>query len=163
MVWQLENMGLGNMALIKKRCGEHRRPSPAVPVPGHDSSEITAAQANLQSAAARVVQAERSLRRASPLSIELRGSGTDQAFEDVLEQIYRPQEVVYALKLLKVPLTSISARWPTTTSLSSSCSTPWAIPAGNRLSSARPDQLPVDTTRPDYLPAVGTGPPGVNR
>ena len=65
------------------------------------AEEVNEAHANLQSAAARVVQADRSLRTGI---IALNGSteGLEQTsrFGDVLEPVTRPQEAVYALQLL---------------------------------------------------------------
>ena len=85
-------------------------------------------------------------------------------FGDVLVLISRPQEAVYALQLLKVPSTSTSRRWPSTTGRSSSCSTRWATrPRRLRKSSRLARCQPVDTARPTYLPPVGNGPPPATR
>ncbi|HQU47065.1 MAG TPA: TolC family protein, partial [Pirellulales bacterium] len=63
VVWQLDSFGFGNMALVKRRRGEQSQ-AIAKLAQAQDTvaAEINQAQAQVQSAAARVVQAERSLR-----------------------------------------------------------------------------------------------------
>ena len=67
VLWELEALGIGNLARIKEQRGEQ---SKAIidffKIQDMVAADITQAQADLQSAAARVEQADRSLRRASP-------------------------------------------------------------------------------------------------
>ena len=66
------------------------------------AADVTRAQADLQSAAVRVVQAENEL-KAALINYNGNAEGLQQTqrFGDVLVQIFRPQEVVAALALLK--------------------------------------------------------------
>src|SRR6185437_14211383 len=59
LIWQLDSFGFGNLALIKKRRGEQSRATAHLfQIQDTVAAEITQAQADLQSAATRVVQAE---------------------------------------------------------------------------------------------------------
>jgi hypothetical protein len=162
LVWELAGFGLGNMALIKKRRAEQ---SQAIAMLFHiqDSvaSEITQTQANLQSAAARVFQAERALHTGLiTYQKNYEGLGQTRRFGNVLEQVYRPQEVVYALKLLKLAFdeyfTSVAEYNQAQFELFHALGYP-----AREIEYFRPPDgiLPVDTARPNYLPPVGTGPP----
>ncbi len=104
IVWQMQNLGFGNAALIKKRRGEQSQATAELfRLQDAVASDITQAQAKLQSAAARVVQAERSLQTSLvTFQKNLEGLGQTRRFGNLLELVYRPQEVVYALKLLKL-------------------------------------------------------------
>ena len=103
-VWQLLNCGLGNLAMIKAQRGME---SLAI-VDLFDAQDMVAEQVNqaharLQSAAARVVQADRSLRTGIiTYNGTVEGLQQTSRFGDVLVLISRPQEAVYALQLLKV-------------------------------------------------------------
>ena len=103
LVWQLENLGFGNLARIKAQRGQEsraiidlRRTQDMV------AEEVNQAHARLQSAAARVVQAERALRTGIiTLNGTIEGLEQTSRFGDVLVLISRPQEAVYALQLLQ--------------------------------------------------------------
>ncbi|MGA9926190.1 MAG: TolC family protein, partial [Isosphaeraceae bacterium] len=103
LVWQLDAFGIGNLARIKQQRGDEsrtiielRRTQDMV------AAEVTEAQARLQSATARVSQADRAL-RASFIAFSGNYEGLQQTtrFGDVLVEVFRPQEVVYALQRLK--------------------------------------------------------------
>ena len=66
-------------------------------------ADVTRAHANVQSAALRVVQADRALRTAI-ITFNGNYEGLQQTtrFGDVLVLVYRPQEAVYALELLNL-------------------------------------------------------------
>jgi outer membrane protein TolC len=104
LMWHLEGFGIGNLARIKQQRGDESR---AIVDLYHTqdmvAGEVTRAQARLQSATARVSQANRALRTAI---ITFNGSyeGLRQTtrFGDVLLLVNRPQEAVYALELLKL-------------------------------------------------------------
>src|SRR6185312_10155373 len=65
LVWQLEGFGLGNLARIKKqRSDQSKAIVELFRVQDKVAAEVTEAQARLQSAAARVGQADRALRTA---------------------------------------------------------------------------------------------------
>lgn len=166
VVWQLQNLGLGNMALVKRRRGEQSRATAALfQMQDMVASEVTQSQANVQSAAARVVQAERSL-RAGLITFQknLEGLSQTKRFGNVLETIYRPQEVVYALKLLKFSFNEYYATVADYNIAQFQLFHAMGYPAREITYFRPPDGLvPVDTTRPAYLPVVGTGPPPATR
>ena len=104
VMWQFEGLGLGNMARIKEQRGEQSKAIiEAFRIQDGVAGDVTRAQARLQSAAIRVVQAERSMREAL-ITYEGNYEGLAQTrrFENVLVQVYRPQEVVIALEHLMV-------------------------------------------------------------
>ena len=100
VVWQLEALGLGNMARIKEQRGEQSRAIVEL-FKAQDAvaADVTRAQARLQAAAVRVVQAERSLHEAV-ITYEGNYEGLAQTkrFGDVLFQAFRPQEAIVALQ-----------------------------------------------------------------
>ncbi|HTU20380.1 MAG TPA: TolC family protein [Gemmataceae bacterium] len=166
VVWQLQNMGLGNLALIKKRRGEQSRATAALfQIQDMVATEITQSQAALQSAATRVAQAERGLRTGLvTFQRNLEGLGQTKRFENVLEQIYTPQEAVYALKLLKTAFDEYFTTVAEYNVAQFQLFHALGYPARDIEFFRPPDGLaPVDTTRPGYLPPVGTGPPPVTR
>ncbi|HTU92181.1 MAG TPA: TolC family protein [Gemmataceae bacterium] len=166
VVWQLQNMGLGNMALIKKRRAEQSRATAALfQIQDMVAQEITTTQAALQSAAARVVVAERGLRTGLvTFQRNLEGLGQTKRFGNVLEQIYTPQEAVYALKLLKTAFDEYYTTVAQYNIAQFQLFHALGYPARDIEYFRPPDGiLPVDTTRPSYLPTVGTGPPPVTR
>jgi outer membrane protein TolC len=165
-VWQFEGLGFGNLARIKKQRGEQSRAIAELFRTQDDvAAEITQAQADLQSAAARVTQAERSLRTGLvTFNRSLEGLGQTQRFGNVLELIYRPQEVVYALQLLNVAFDEYFATVAEYNSAQFHLFHALGYPA-REIESFRPpgEVMPVDTARPGYLPPVGTGPPPPTR
>ena len=104
LVWQLEGFGLGNMARIKQQRGAQ---SDAIVelfnAQDRVVAEVTAANARLQSAAARVGQAHNALRTGIiTFNGNYEGLRQTTRFGDVLVLVYRPQEAVYALELMLV-------------------------------------------------------------
>jgi hypothetical protein len=162
VVWQLDSFGMGNMALVKKRRGEQSQAIARL-MQAQDAvaAEINQAQAQVQSAAARVVQAERSLHSGYvTYQRNFEGLGQTKRFENVLELVYRPQEVVYALKLLHIAFNeyfNTVADYNTSQFLLFHA---LGYPA-REIAYFRPpgEIMPVNTRRPGYLPGVGTGPP----
>ncbi|HEY7330975.1 MAG TPA: TolC family protein [Gemmataceae bacterium] len=166
VVWQLQNMGFGNSALVKKRRAEQSRATAMLfQIQDTVAQEITTTQATLQSAAARVVQAERSLLSGLvTYHKNYEGMGQTKRFENVLEQIYRPQEVVYALFLLKVAFDNYFATVAEYNTAQFQLFHALGYPAQEIEYFRPPDGLaPVETSRPNYLPLVGTGPPPSTR
>jgi hypothetical protein len=162
LFWQFQNMGFGNAALVKKRRGEE---SQALAALFHlqDSvvSEITQSQARLQSAAARVVQAERALQTGLvTFQKNLEGLGQTRRFENVLDLIYEPQEAVYALRLLQIAFDEYYATVAEYNAAQFELFHALGYPA-RELSFVREagELTPTETARPAYLPPVGTGPP----
>ena len=103
-LWQLEAFGIGNLARIKEQRGQQ---SLAIieffKTQDMVAADVTRAQARVQSAAARVVQADRALRTAIiTFNGNFEGLQQTTRFGDVLVLVNRPQEAVFALQLLKV-------------------------------------------------------------
>ena len=104
LIWQLEGFGIGNLARIKKQRGDESH-AIIMLYRAQDkvAAEVTEAQARLQSATARVTQADRALRTGIiTFNGNFEGLQQTKRFGDVLHLVYRPQEVVYALELLNV-------------------------------------------------------------
>ena len=94
IVWQLEAMGFGNLARIKEQRGEQSKAIIELfKTQDAVAADVTRAQARMQSAAVRVVEAERAMSEAL-ITYEGNYEGLRQTkrFENVLIQIYRPQE-----------------------------------------------------------------------
>jgi hypothetical protein len=129
------------------------------------AGDVTRAQALLQSAAARVVQAERELQGAI---INYKGSeeglGRTRRFGDVLHLVFRPQEVVFSLKLLKL---AYDDYWSTVAEYNQAQFRLYhalGYPARELAYFRRTGPiLAINTARPGYLPAVGVGPPPPSR
>jgi outer membrane protein TolC len=166
LIWQLEALGFGNLARVKEQRGQQ---SAAVVELNNIQDgvvrEVTEAQARLQSAAVRVQQTERGLRE-SLITFEGNFKGLEQTkrFNDVLIQIYRPQEVVRALERLRVNYDSYFAAVYDYNRSQFEMFHAMGYPA-RELSILRPpgEILPLATERPDYMPKVQEGPPPATR
>ena len=129
------------------------------------AAEVTEAQARLQSAAARVGQADRALRTAIiAFNGNFEGLRQTTRFGDVLVLVYRPQEVVYALELLKLAFDEYFTTVAEYNRAQFELFHALGYPA-HEITYQRPpgDIEPVDTARPGYLPPVGNGPPPATR
>ena len=162
LMWQLENFGFGNLARIKGTRGQE---SEAFIQLRHAqdmvAAEVTRAQARVQSAAARVVQADRALRTGIiTFNGHLEGLGQTRRLENVLVLTYRPQEAVYSLDLLNVAFneyfTTVAEYNQAQFELFHALGYPAREVALTRIPG---EVVPVDTERPRYLPPVGNGPP----
>ena len=129
------------------------------------AAEVTRAVARLQSATARVSQADRALRTAIiTFNGNFEGLKQTTRFGDVLVLVNRPQEVVFALQLLKLALdeyfTTVAEYNRAQFELFHSLGYP-----AREITYVQPPGTvePVDTARPDYLPPVGNGPPPATR
>jgi outer membrane protein TolC len=166
VLWMAENMGLGNLADIKEQRGAA---SAAIvrlfQIQDSVAGDVTRAQADVQSAAARVVQSEREVRGALVnYNGNVEGLRQTQRFGNVLIQIFRPQEAVFALQLLMTAYDNYIATVAEYNTAQFELFHALGYPA-REISFARPpgEILPVNTSRPDYLPPVGTGPPPATR
>ena len=103
-LWQLDAFGIGNLARIKEQRGEQSQAIIELfMIQDVVAADVTRAQARVQSAAARVGQADRALRTAIiTFNGNFEGLQQTKRFGDVLDLINRPQEVVFALQLLKM-------------------------------------------------------------
>jgi outer membrane protein TolC len=166
LVWQLENFGFGNLARIKAQRGSEsraiidlRRAQDMV------VADVTRAQARVQSAAARVIQADRALRTGIiTFNGHLEGLAQTRRLGDVLVLTFRPQEAVYSLELLNVAFdeyfTTVAEYNRAQFELFHALGYPAQEIAGLRTPC---ELVPVDTARPAFLPPVGNGPPPATR
>jgi outer membrane protein TolC len=162
LIWQLEGLGFGNLARIKQQRGEQ---SDALvqffKMQDTVAAEVNAAQARVQAAAVRMVQADRSLREAI-VAYEGNYEGLAQTtrFDNVLYQVYRPQEAVKALERL---VESYMQYFDTVAEYNKSQFVLFhalGYPASEIAITEPPgDLVPVDLQRPFGLPIVGEGPP----
>jgi outer membrane protein TolC len=166
LVWELEALGIGNLARIKEQRGEQ---SKAIidffKVQDMVAADVTKAQADLQSAATRVDQAERALRTGiATFNGSFEGLQNTTRFGDVLVLINRPQEVVFALQLMKQSFDEYFTTVAEYNRAQFELFHALGYPA-REITYVRPPgtEEPVDTTRPDYLPPVGNGPPPATR
>lgn len=166
VLWQFEGMGLGNLARVKEQRGEQSRALVELfRIQDAVAADVTRTQARLQSAALRVVQAERSLQEAL-LTYDKNYEGLRQTtrFANMLVQVYRPQEAVAALEHLKKSYNEYFATVAEYNRAQFQMFHALGYPA-SEVSKLAPagDAAPVDTTRPASLPPVGTGPPPATR
>jgi outer membrane protein TolC len=167
LMWQLEGVGFGNLARIKNQRGEQSRAIlDLFRAQDTVAAEVTAAQAHLQSAAARVRQAERALRTAI---ITFNGNfeglrHTRRLGENLLVLVYRPQEAVYSLELMKLAFDEYFTTVADYNRSQFELFHALGYPA-QEVAIARPPGpiQPADLTRPAYLPPVGHGPPPATR
>jgi outer membrane protein TolC len=166
LIWQLESLGIGNLARVKAQRGlesqaivDLRRAQDTV------GEEVTAAHARVQSAAVRVVQAERALRTGIiTLNGTIEGLEQTSRFGDVLVLVSRPQEAVYALQLLQRAFDEYFTTVAEYNRAQFALFRALGYPAAE-VARLRPpgEVLPVDLARPAYLPPVGNGPPPATR
>jgi hypothetical protein len=166
LMWQLEGFGIGNLARIKAQRGNEsraivdlRRAQDMV------AADVTRAVARVQSAAARVIQADRALRTAIiTFNGHLEGLKQTRRLGDVLVLTYRPQEAVYSLELLNVAFNEYFTTVAEYNRSQFALFHALGYPA-REVAQVRPpgEVVPVDTKRPAYLPVVGNGPPPATR
>ena len=129
------------------------------------AADVTRAQARVQSAAARVLQADRALRTGIiTFNGHLEGLGQTRRLENVLVLTFRPQEAVYSLELLNVAFDEYFTTVAEYNRAQFELFHALGYPA-REVAPLRPpgEVLPVDTARPPYLPPVGNGPPPATR
>ena len=165
-LWQLENLGIGNLARIKGQRGQESLAMIELfRTQDRVAAEVTQAQARVQSAAARVFQADRSLRTGiATFNGTFEGLGQTRRFGDVLELINRPQEAVFALQLLYVAFEEYFGTVAEYNRAQFELFRALGYPAREvsclRLPGAT---VPVNLGRPPFLPPVGNGPPPATR
>jgi hypothetical protein len=166
LIWQLEHLGIGNLARIKMQRGQESRAIIDLrKMQDKVAEEVNQAHANLQSAAARVVQADRALRTGIiTLNGTIEGLEQTSRFGDVLVPISRPQEAVYALQLLMRAFGECYTTVADYNRAQFELFHALGYPA-REVAHLRPagEALPVDTSRPSFLPPVGNGPPPATR
>jgi outer membrane protein TolC len=166
LIWTAAFMGLGNLAMIKEQRGLASQAIVELfKVQDSVAGDVTRAQADIQSAAARVVQAEREVRSALVnYNGNYEGLRQTKRFGNVLIQIFRPQEVVFALQLLMTAYDNYISTVAEYNTAQFELFHALGYPARDIANFRPPGEIvPVDTSRPGYLPPVGTGPPPANR
>jgi hypothetical protein len=165
-LWQLEAFGIGNLARIKGARGmqsmaiiDFLKTQDAV------AADVTRAQARLQSATARVTQADRALRTAIiTFNGNFEGLRQTTRFGDVLVLVNRPQEAVFALQLMKLAFDEYFTTVAEYNRSQFQMFYALGYPA-QEITVRRPPGgiMPVELARPGYLPPVGEGPPPATR
>ena len=166
MLMTIDGLGLRNLAQIKEARGMtskqlvelfHQQDSIA--------AGVTRTQADLQSAAARVVQAEREVKAALiNYNGNVEGLAQTDRFGNVLIQIFRPWEVVFALQLLMRGYEHYIDTVADYNTAQFAMFHELGYPAREIAFSRRTGPvMPVNTARPSYLPPVGSGPPPATR
>jgi outer membrane protein TolC len=165
-LWQLDAFGIGNLARIKEQRGMQ---SEAIielfRLQDMVAADVTRALARLQSAAARVLQADRALRTGIiTFNGHLEGLGQTTRLANVLVLTYRPQEAVYSLQLLNVAFEEYYTTVADYNRAQFELFHALGYPAQEVTALRTAGELqPVDTARPPYLPPVGNGPPPATR
>jgi outer membrane protein TolC len=162
VVWKVENLGFGNQARIRERQGQVQLATVELfNVQDTVAAEVAQAQADLESAAVRVGQAETGLKQ-SLLTYQgnLKGLGQTTRFGDVLVLVNRPQEVVAALQQLQQAYVNYYRTVADYNRSQFRLFYAMGFPA-SILACERPpgDPQQVDTSRPGYLPEVHAPPP----
>jgi outer membrane protein TolC len=166
LVWQFEAFGIGNLARIKQQRGEQSQAIIELSrIQDLVAADVTRAQARLQSAALRVEQADRSLRTGIiAFKGNYEGLRETTRFGDVLVLVYRPQEAVYALRLLKLAFDEYFTTLADYNRAQFELFRALGYPAQEITYLRPPGEIePVDAARPSYLPPVGDGPPAATR
>ena len=129
------------------------------------AADVTRALARVQSAALRVVQADRSLRTGIiTFNGTFEGLKEISRFANVLVLITRPQEAVYALQLLRVAFEEYFTTVAEYNRAQFELFHALGYPAQEVALEQPPGEVqPVDLTRPKFLPPVGNGPPPATR
>jgi hypothetical protein len=129
------------------------------------AADVTRALARVQSAAARVTQADRAL-RTGIITFNGTFEGLQQTHRlgNVLILVNRPQEAVFALQLLNVAFDEYFTTVAEYNRAQFELFHALGYPAREVSSLRTPGEvMPVDTARPSYLPPVGNGPPPATR
>ncbi len=165
-LWQLDALGIGNLARIKAQRGLQSQAIIDL-LMNQDAiaADVTRAQARVQSAAVRVLQADRSLRTGIiTFNGNFEGLQQTERFGNVLVLVTRPQEAVFALQLLYTAFEEYFTTVADYNRAQFELFHALGYPAQELAVLRTPGQpLPVDTARPPYLPPVGNGPPPATR
>src|SRR5262245_42467731 len=102
VLWELQNLGFGNRAIIKERQSEHQQSILELfRVQDKVASEVAQAHAQSQSAAKRAEQAEAGLKEAiDSVEKNFEGMGQTKRAGNVILLVIRPQEAVAAVQTL---------------------------------------------------------------
>ena len=165
-MWQLDALGIGNLARIKSQRGMQSQAIISF-LMNQDAvaADVTRAQARLQSGAVRLLQADRSLRTGIiTFNGNYEGLGQTTRFGNVLVLVNRPQEAIFALDLLSTAFNEYFTTVADYNRAQFELFHAMGYPAQELTVLRTPGQpMPVDTARPAYLPPVGNGPPPATR
>jgi outer membrane protein TolC len=162
VLWELRNMGLGNLALVRERRAENDRALIELyRIQDQVAAEVAQAHAQVQSAALRTRRAEVEVREAqTTYAGNLKGLSQTTRFGDLFTLVTRPQEAVAALQLLMRAynnyFTSVNQYNRAQFRLYRALGYPATILECER--SPGPI-VPVDTSRPPEMPPVCAPPP----
>jgi outer membrane protein TolC len=163
---QFRNLGFGNLALAKTQRGmESLAIVDLFDAQDKVAEEVFQALARVQSAALRVVLADRALRTGLiTFNGSLEGLAQTSRFGDVLVLVSRPQETVYALQLMKTAFDEYFTTVAEYNRAQFELFHALGYPAGE-IAQLRPpgEAEPVNLERPAFLPPVGNGPPPATR
>ncbi len=166
LLWQLEGIGLGNLARIKRQRGRQSLEITALyAAQDNVAADVTRALARVQSASTRVLQADRALRSGIiTYNGQVEGLKQTNRFGNVLVLVNRPQETVYALRLLNTAFDEYFATVAEYNRAQFDLFHSLGYPA-REVSTVRPpgEDRPIDTSRPSFLPPVGNGAPPATR
>jgi outer membrane protein TolC len=164
-IWQLEGLGFGNLARIKEQRGEESKA--IVELYRHQdtvAAEVTAAQARAQAAAVRVPQADRELREAIiNYDGNYEGLAETRRFDDVLHQLFRPQEAIKALEKLMKAYDQYFGTVAEYNRAQFDLFHALGYPARAVTELQQGELIEVNTERPFGLPGVFEGPPPAKR
>jgi outer membrane protein TolC len=166
LMWQLESFGLGNIARVKQQRGKESQAIVDLRKKQDEVvADVTRAQARVQSAAARVLQADRTLRAGIiTFNGHLEGLEQTRRFGNVLVLTFRPQEAVYALEQLYISFEEYFRTVSEYNRAQFDLFHALGYPAREVTQMTIPGEIkPVNTNRPAYLPPVGNGPPPASR
>ncbi|MGH7227443.1 MAG: hypothetical protein ACRELF_29885, partial [Gemmataceae bacterium] len=166
VIWMADGMGFRNLAWIKEARGMSSQAIVQLfQVQDTIAADVTRTQADLQSAAGRIAQSEREVRSALiNYNGNVEGLAQTSRFANVLNQIFRPQEVVFALGLLMRAYRHYIATVAEYNTSQFQMYHALGYPARDLAFQRQAGEiLQVNTTRPEYLPVVGTGPPPTSR
>jgi outer membrane protein TolC len=166
MIWAADGMGFRNLAQIKEARGmSSQQLVQLFQMQDSIAGGVTRTQADLQAAAARVAQAEREVKSALiNYNGNVEGLSQTERFGNVLVQVFRPQEVVFALQLLMSAYEHYIETVADYNTAQFAMFHELGYPAREIAFSRRAGAvMQVNTQRPSYLPPVGTGPPPATR
>jgi len=162
LVWQLQNLGLGNKAQVKLRQGEQQQAQiEFFRIQDQVADEVAQAVAQLKSAAVRVTQAETGVKQSQiTYAGNLKGLSQTTRFGDILTLVTRPQEAVAALQMLARAYDNYYISVNDYNRAQFRLYHALGYPAGILACERTPGEVkPVDTTRPpEMAPVIETVP-----
>jgi outer membrane protein TolC len=157
LLWTLQNMGLGNRALVRERRAEQEQMLIELfRTQDNVAGEIARIHAELEAAAARIPEAEIGVQQAQiSFAGNLKGLAQTTRFGDILTLVNRPQEVVAALQQLATAYDNYFIAINDFNRAQFRLFHALGYPAGILACHRTPGVVqPIDTSRPQPLPPV---------